>query len=80
MNKINDGTALYSVITNNEGGIIINPENELGYILVNGEAINMPSSSSWNSHEDWSKEIETWESGSQDLVMINNVDFFFIRN
>ena len=59
---------------NNEGGIIINPENELGYVLVNGEAINMPSSSSWNSHEDWSKEIETWESGSQDLVIINNVD------
>ncbi len=59
---------------NNEGGIIINPENELSYVLVNGEAINMPSSSSWNSHEDWSKEVEIWESGSQDLVIINNVD------
>ena len=59
---------------NNEGGIIINPENELGYILVNGEAINMPSSSSWNSHEDWSEEIATWESGGQDLIIINNVD------
>tara|TARA_Y100001970_G_scaffold203926_1_gene248263 strand:+ start:1 stop:1374 length:1374 start_codon:yes stop_codon:yes gene_type:complete len=59
---------------NKKGGIIINPENELGYILVNGEAINMPSSSSWNSYEDWSKEIETWESGGQDLAIINNVD------
>ena len=34
----------------------------------------MPSSSSWNSHEDWSEEIATWESGGQDLVIINNVD------
>ena len=34
----------------------------------------MQSSSSWNSHEDWSEEIATWESGGQDLVIINNVD------
>ena len=34
----------------------------------------MPSNSSWNSYKDWSKEIETWESGGQDLIMINNVD------
>ena len=59
---------------NKEGGIIINPENELKHLIVNGEVIKMPSDSSWNSYDDWSKEIETWESGGQDLIMINNVD------
>ena len=59
---------------NSEGGIILNPQNELKSISFNGEAISMKSDSSWNSYKEWNEEIQNWQSGGQNLVIINNVD------
>ena len=59
---------------NSEGGIILNPQNELKSISFNGEVISMKSDSSWNSYKEWNEEIQNWQSGGQNLVIINNVD------
>ena len=59
---------------NKEGGIILNPDNVFDNIEINGEVLNLPESSSWNSLDYWNEEIENWKSGSQDLIIVRGVD------
>jgi len=60
---------------NEEGGIILNPDDLFQKVQISEEFINFSSSSTWSSQSEWNKEIETWKSGGQDLMIVNSVDF-----